>query len=58
MTNTSEEFRHECEVSDWIRRTKGNHEALKIIMASIEKKRGEKAANRLRKDIWEQLKGK
>lgn len=51
-----EQYRHECEVRDWISRTKGNHSELKRILDGVQRKRGKPAADRLRKDIWKQIK--
>lgn len=54
-----EEYRHRCEVTEWIRRRveKGPQTGkgwLAKVLSDIEKRRGRQAAERLRSDIGEQ----
>jgi hypothetical protein len=45
-------FRHQCEVRYWMRlRVERGKDWLRNAMADIEKRRGDKAANALRRDI-------
>lgn len=55
MTN-SEQFRHECEVRDCIKRFYPRGDAMAAHLQLIEKRRGKEAATRLRVDVrkaWE-----
>ena len=56
---SEEEYRHQCEVREWIKRrvAKGPPEGrgwLAHVLAAIEKRRGKEAAERLRNDIRQQ----
>jgi hypothetical protein len=44
----SEQHRHECECRYWLEDTKGSKPAVDARMARIAKKRGQRAADRLR----------
>ena len=57
MTVHSEQYRHECEVRAWIAyRLENGKEAMRERFQNIERKRGKKAAERLKKDFIEQWK--
>ena len=53
--NTSEAYRHQCEVREWIRlRLKHGVDWVRRQMVVVEKKRGAEAARKLRADLNEQ----
>ena len=43
----SDKHRHECECRYWLMETKGSKPAVDALMLRIEKKRGQRAADRL-----------
>ena len=51
-----EEYRHQCEVREWIRRSSGQSgEWATKLLRDIAAKRGRQAAERLKRDIRRQL---